>query len=138
MSDPRRWIYGGLDVVAALAYATAIVLVAPNRNASAAVHMWAFPLAATVCAIGSFAGGPLGRRVALIGGSVWLGLVFLLIVRICVSAAFLAGTYGAFGKAASSFALLMVAIVIEAVGLLPIVQVKYLMTRMGRRAHGLP
>lgn len=137
MRDPRRWIYGGLDVVAAVAYAVAIVVLAPNRHLSATLHMWAFPCVAAVAATGMFAGGPLGHRVALVGGSLWLLAAFLLIVRICVSAAFLAGTYGAFGKAASSFALLMVAIVVEAVGLLPIAQVKYLMTRSGRRAYGL-
>ena len=134
--DPRRWIYAGLDVLAALAYVAAIVLLVPNRHPSATVHMWLFPLAAASAAAGMFLGGPLGRRVALIAGGVWLGAVFLLIVRICVSAAFLAGTYGAFGKAASSFALLMVAIVIEAVGILPIVQVKYLMSRSERRCFG--
>ena len=45
----------------------------------------------------------------------------VLIVRVLVSAAFLAGVYGAFGKAAASFALIAVALVIEVVGLLPIV-----------------
>ena len=47
----------------------------------------------------------------------------------------LAGTYGAFGKAAASTALIGVAIVVEIVALLPVFQVKYLMTRAGRRAY---
>jgi hypothetical protein len=51
------------------------------------------------------------------------------------SAAFLAGVYGAFGKAAASGALIAVALVIEVVALLPIVQVKYLMSRAGRRVY---
>jgi hypothetical protein len=62
----------------------------------------------------------------------------VLLVRIAISAAFLAGVYGAFGQAAATFALVMVALVIELVALLPIVQVKYLMTRAGRRAFGVP
>ena len=59
----------------------------------------------------------------------------ILIVRVLVSAAFLAGVYGAFGKAAATFALVAVALVIELVALLPIVQIKYLMSRAGRRAY---
>ena len=77
-------------------------------------------------------------RIALIGGSAVLLSTIILILRLLVSAAFLAGVYGAFGKAAASFALVMVALVIELVALLPIVQVKYLMTRAGRRAYGMP
>jgi len=46
--------------------------------------------------------------------------------------------YGGFGKAAATFSLVMVALVIELVALLPIVQVKYLMTRAGRRVYGMP
>ena len=44
----------------------------------------------------------------------------------------------AFGKAAATFALVMIALVLETVALLPIVQVKYLMSRLGRRAMRLP
>jgi hypothetical protein len=138
MHDARRWIYGALDVVAAVSYALAIALVVPNRHPSAMIHLWSIPLVAAVAGTGMLAGGPRGWRVAVVGGSLWLASTFLLIVRICVSAAFLAGTYGAFGKATAMFALVMVALVIEAVGLLPLLQVKYLMTRAGRRAHGFP
>jgi hypothetical protein len=58
-------------------------------------------------------------------------------VRILISAAFLAGVYGAFGKAASTFAVVSVALIVEVVALLPIVQIKFLMTRAGRRAYGM-
>ncbi|MEO8552351.1 MAG: hypothetical protein ABI678_20380, partial [Kofleriaceae bacterium] len=78
---------------------------------------------------------PLGRKVALVGGSLILLSTFLIIVRLLASAAFLAGVYGAFGKAVASGALIAVALVIEVVALLPIVQVKYLMSRAGRRVY---
>ena len=76
-----------------------------------------------------------GWWAAVIAGSLQLLVTVLLIIRIVVSAAFLAGTYGAFGKAAASTALIGVAIVVEIVALLPVFQVKYLMTRAGRRAY---
>jgi hypothetical protein len=136
--DPRRVIYGVVDVVFAAAYAFAIWKVIPNRLPSAALHLWTFPIATLVIAAGMLLGGPRGWRIAVVGGSLVLVSVFLLIVRIVISAAFLAGVYGGFGKAASTFALVMIALVLELVALLPLVQVKYLMTRAGRRAMGVP
>jgi hypothetical protein len=136
--DLRRWIYGGLDGVFAAVYAIAIWQVIPNRLPSAAAHLWSLPLAMLVMAAGTLRGGSKGWWIAVIGGSALLLSAFLLIVRILISAAFLAGVYGAFGKAAATFSLVMVALVIELVALLPIVQVKYLMTRAGRRAYGMP
>lgn len=132
--DSRRWIYGGLDLAFAALYAIAIWKVIPNRLPSAAAHLWTFPLATVVMAAGTLVGGRRGWWVAVIGGSAVLLSTFVLIVRIAVSAAFLAGVYGAFGKAAATFAIVVVALVIELVALLPVVQVKYLMTRSGRRA----
>jgi hypothetical protein len=136
--DRRRWIYGGLDLVFAAIYAVAIWKVIPNRLPSASIHLWTFPLAALVMGAGTLLGTARGWWIAVIGGSAMLLSTFILIVRITISAAFLAGVYGAFGKAAATFALVMVALVIELVALLPIVQVKYLMTRAGRRAYGVP
>lgn len=135
--DIRRWIYGGLDVLFAAGYAYAIWKVIPNRLPSAAVHLWTFPVATAAMAAGTLLGGPKGWWIAVIGGSAVLLSTFALIIRILVSAAFLAGVYGAFGKAAATFGLVMIALVIELVALLPILQVKYLMTRAGRRAHGV-
>ncbi|HET9624141.1 MAG TPA: hypothetical protein VFP84_22365 [Kofleriaceae bacterium] len=135
--DARRWIYGGLDVVFAAVYAVVIWKVIPNRYPSASIHLWTFPIVTAVMAAGTLLGGPRGRRVAIVAGSVMLASVFVLIVRIAVSAAFLAGVYGAFGQAAATFALVMVALIVEIVALLPLVQVKYLRSPAGRRAYGV-
>ena len=134
--DVRRWIYAGLDLLFAAVYAFAIWKVIPNRLPSAAAHLWTFPAATLAMAVGMVLGGPPGWWTAVAAGSLALASLFVLIVRILISAAFLAGVYGAFGKAAATFALVMVALVVELVALLPIVQVKYLMTRSGRRAFG--
>jgi len=136
--DIRRWIYGGLDAVFAGGYAIAIWTVIPNRLPSAQLHLWTFPLATLVMAVGTLLGTPRGWRIAVVGGSLVVFSTVLLIVRIVISAAFLAGVYGAFGKAAATFALVMIALVIEVVAILPIVQIKYLLTRAGRRAYGVP
>jgi hypothetical protein len=135
--DARRWIYGALDVAFAALYAVAIWKVIPNRLPSGALHLWTFPVATAVMGAGTLLGGRRGWWIAVVGGSAVLASTVVLILRIVISAAFLAGVYGGFGKAAATFALVMVALVVELVALLPIVQVKYLMTRAGRRAYGV-
>lgn len=136
--DRRRWIYGGLDIAFGVMQAILIWKVVPNRLPSASVHLWTLPIATLVMGVGTLMGGYRGWKIALVGGSLALLSTILLIARIIVSAAFLSGVYGAFGKAAAMTALISVALLVELVALLPIVQVKYLMTRAGRRAFGVP
>lgn len=136
--EPRRAIYAGLDLLFGVVFAIAIVKVIPNRLPSATVHLWTFPVALLAMAGGTLLGDKRGWYLALIAGSLLLLSAFLIIVRILISAAFLAGVYGAFGKAAATFSLISIALIVEIVVLLPIVQVKFLMSRAGRRAYGAP
>lgn len=136
-SDPRRWIYAGLDVALALIQAILIWKVVPNRLPSASVHLWTLPICTFALGLGMIRGGKQGWWIGVVAGSVALLSTVLLIVRIVISAAFLSGVYGAFGKAAAMTAMISVALIVELVALLPIVQVKYLMTRAGRRAFGV-
>jgi hypothetical protein len=133
--DVRRWIYGGLDLLFAGAYALVIWKVIPNRLPSASFHLWTIPMFTLVMGLGTLAGGRIGWWAAIAGGSALLVSFIVLIMRILISAAFLAGVYGAFGKAASTFALVAIALIVELVALLPIVQIKFLMSRAGRRAY---
>jgi len=135
--DLRRKIYGALDILFAIAQAITIWKVIPNRLPSASFHLWTLPVFTFALGVGTLLGGPRGWWIALIGGSGALLSTVLLILRILVSAAFLSGVYGAFGKAAAMTAMIAVALLVEVVALLPIVQVKYLMTRDGRRAFGV-
>lgn len=131
--DPRPWIYGLLDLLFAVAQLILIIRVIPNRLPSATVHLMTLPAGMLVLGGAMLSRTPLGRKIALAAGSVVLFSAILLIVRVIVSAAFLAGTYGAFGKAAALTALTAIALLVELVALLPIVQVKYLMSRAGKR-----
>jgi hypothetical protein len=137
--DPRPVIYLALDQLCVIVYAYVIHSVIPNRLPSAMAQLWSIPICMQIMAIGCASvfvpqWKRIGRLVAIAGGSLLLLSTIVLIVRVLVSAAFLAGVYGAFGKAAATFALIAIALVIEAVALLPIVQIKYLMSRAGRRA----
>ncbi len=135
--DPRRMIYGVIALVFVVVYAVVMLSVIPNRLPSAMLHLATIPMFTLVMAIGTLLGGRFGWWLAVISGSVILLSTILLIARILVSAAFLAGVYGAFGKAASTFALVAVALIVEVVALLPICQVKFLMSRAGRRTYGV-
>jgi hypothetical protein len=134
--DPRRWIYGGLDLLFAVMQALLVWSVIPNRLPSAAVHLWTLPILMMVLGVGTLVGGKRGWWIAILAGSAVLLSTFLVIVRIVASAAFLSGVYGAFGKGAAMLSLVAIALVIELVALLPIVQIKFLMSRAGRRALG--
>ena len=136
--DLRRWIYISLDVLFGLLQAGLIMWVIPNRLPSAAVHLWTLPVGMIGMAVGMVLGERRGWWIALASGSLVLLSTILMIVRILISAAFLAGVYGAFGKAAAMTALIGVALIVELVALLPIVQIKYLMSRAGRRVYGMP
>jgi hypothetical protein len=135
--DPRRIIYGSLDALFALAYAIVLWKVIPNRLPLASVHLWLLPPGMAIGAAGMFFGGKRGWQLAIGGPSLVLLLTVLLIARMLISAAFLAGVYGAFGQGAASFTLIAIAIVVELVALLPLVQVKFAMSRAGRRAFGV-
>ncbi|MCX5745674.1 MAG: hypothetical protein NT062_24625 [Proteobacteria bacterium] len=131
--DLRRWIFAGIDVLLVVLYAGVIWKIIPNRMLSAQIHLWLLPVAMAMLAGGLIAGGKRGWWVGVAGGSLLLATSFLLIARILISAAFLAGVYGAFGRAASSFAVIAVLLVIELVVLFPLFQVRYLLSRAGRR-----
>lgn len=136
-ADKRRWIYGGLAAGFAVIYAFCMWKVIPNRLPSAMLHLATVPAFTLLMATGTLMGGRLGWWLAVVSGSIVLLSTIILIARILASAAFLAGVYGAFGKAASTFALVSVALLVEIVGLLPICQVKFLMSRPGRRTYGI-
>lgn len=143
--DLRPLIYFVLDEVFVAVYVYVLHAVIPNRLASAAIHLWALPVFLQLMSIGMALGAAKQERVRRIGwwlavgaGSALLLVTVLLIVRVLVSAAFLSGVYGAFGKAAALSALIGIALVVELVALIPLFQVKYLRTRAGRRAYAMP
>jgi hypothetical protein len=142
--DIRPVIYLVLDVLFSAVYCFVLDAVIPNRLASAAIHLYMLPVCMVGMAVGMALriafGDNLARRgwwIAVVSGSGMILATILLIIRVLVSAAFLAGVYGAFGKAAATSALIGVALVVEVVALVPLFQVKYLMTRAGRREFAM-
>lgn len=137
-------MYLGLNQLFVVGYFYVLIAIIPNRLMSAVVHLWSLPALMQIVAVGTatvFLSAREARRIGwwlAVGGCTLLVVVtLLLIIRVLVSAAFLAGVYGAFGKAAAMSALIGVALIVEIVALLPLFQIKYLRTRAGRRVYGL-
>ena len=136
-TDRRRWIYAALDVIFAVTYFVVITQLAVTRFPLDRAHLYTLPFFALVMGGGTLIAGRVGWWIAVAGCGALLFFAVLLIVRILVSITFLAGVYGSFGAAATGFAVLAAALIVEAVALLPLFQLKYLMTRAGRRALGV-
>jgi hypothetical protein len=136
--DIRPWIYAGFDLLFAVIYAVLLSTVASNRHWWAQLLLWSVTACVTVMGAAMFVRKRWAWLAAAISGATMLALTVVILILILVSAGFLAGVYGAFGKAASAFSMLGAALIVELFALLPLFQLKYLMTRAGRRAFDLP
>jgi len=136
--DPRRWIYIGFDLLFTIGYVWAFSDLLHNRFGWARSIFYLLPLCTTVMAIGVIAGRRWSWWITVVSAAVMLIWTVGFIILLLVTASYLAGVYGAFGKAASSGVMLSTAFVIQFVATLPALQLKWALTRGGRRAFGLP
>lgn len=135
--DPRPHIYAGVDALTAIIWAWLVATKMPNRHGWATLLLWgmiALPVvmgaAMLVRRRWSWRAGALACGVLLLS---WL----ILVVVLLMTAGFLAGVYGGFGEAAAMGSAVAALLSLEVVALLPALQLKYLMTRAGRRQFGL-
>lgn len=135
--DIRRYLYAGIDVVMAIVYVGILSAGLASQHASTQTMLWSLVGLVLVMGACMFVRNKWSWRVAVGACGAMLLLAVVLLVLILMSAAFLSGVYGAFGKAASTFALLAAALIVELIALLPAFQLKFLLTRAGRRSFGL-
>jgi hypothetical protein len=135
--DPRRFIYVAIDLALTAGYLALLLTTLRNRHGWAQAVLYVLPVGTTLMAIGTTFGRRWGWWLTLAGGTTLLLWTVGFIILLLSTAAYLSGVYGAFGKAASSGAVLAVAFVIQAVAFLPALQLKWALTRAGRRAFGL-
>lgn len=135
--DPRRWIYIVACLVFTVGYLWAYGELLHNRFGWARAVLYVLPVCSLGMAVGTFVGGRWGWLGVVVAGAAMLLWTVGIIIVLLVTASFLSGVYGAFGKAASSMALLTIAFVIQFAATLPALQLKWAMTRAGRRAFGL-
>ena len=137
MADPRPYVYGGLNLAFAALYAYVFLVLIPNRHGWAQLLLWSLPAVSVAMAAGMIARRWWGWLAGVIGAAALLLASFVLIGLLLASAAFLSGVYGAYGRGASAITLLSIAFVVQGVALVPALQLKFLLTRAGRRCFGL-
>ncbi len=136
--DPRRWIYVGADLVFTIGYLWAFSDLLNNRFGWARGILYILPICTLMMAIGTMVSRRLGWIAVVVGGTGMLLWTVAFIILLLVTASYLSGVYGAFGKAAASGVILSTAFVVQFAATLPALQLKWVMTRAGRRSFGLP
>jgi hypothetical protein len=134
--DIRPWLYAACDLFLAILYAYVLMVLIPSRHDWMRWFSWLIVLAPLVMAGSMLVRRPWAWWAAALSTGVLLVAALVLLTLILLSAAFLGGVYGSLGRAASTFALIGAALVVEFMGILPALQLKYLMTRAGRRCFG--
>lgn len=122
-STRARVFYGLLDLVSAAAVATMVrVLWSGSWFWPVAMSVWAGLLLAS--AVGLFSGSRAGRFAARLAAVYQLGFLGVLIAGLLSSAAYLWGLYGEVGIGIAVVLLMILALLIEVVGLLPIFKLR--------------
>jgi hypothetical protein len=135
--DPRKWIYSVADFVFTIGYLWAFSELLHNRFGWARSILYILPACTLLMGIGTLVSGKGGWIATVVGGVGMLLWTVAFIILLLVTASYLSGVYGAFGKAAASGAILSTAFVVQFGATLPALQLKWVMTRGGRRAFGL-
>ena len=134
--DLRPWIYGVLDLAFVSLYLLLAIVLVPARNTSGMVLQWLLVLTMAAACVGSFSRTRRGWQLALVGCASLLLAECVLLILLLMSASYLAGVYGSFGLGASALTLVIVVLSVQLVAFLPALQLKYLLSKGGRRAFG--
>jgi hypothetical protein len=130
----RPFIYAAFDLAMAVVYAL-LITQSPTRHAGHSLLLWSMVAAVLVAGAGMLWRSRWGWRAAVAGCVALLAVTVAILILILLSASFLAGVYGSMGRGAATVAILAGALAIEVCGLLPAFQLKFLLTRAGRRHY---
>ncbi|MCK5795545.1 MAG: hypothetical protein KAI47_00060 [Deltaproteobacteria bacterium] len=127
-----RYVYGFLDLFFASLYLFLFLKVVPSRSLPFSVMAVAVSLLLGAGGVGMFLWSPWGLRLARAAS--WLLLIVgaLLIAGLVTSAAYLHGIYDGVGQAGVAISLVVMALIVELVGILPILQILYLRREAAR------
>ena len=134
--DVRSYIYSGCDALLVVLWSVLLSTALANRHGWAAALLWSLVFFGVVMAAGMLVPNRWGWRAAAAGCVGLLVVWLVVVVTLILSAAYLAGVYGAFGRGAAMGTLAIGALSIQLIALVPALQLKYLLTRAGRRHFG--
>jgi hypothetical protein len=134
--DPRRIIYIGFNVAFTILYLIIFSTLLHNRFGWARAIFYMLPACTLLMGIGTLSAQRWGWFLMVAAASAMLLWTVGFIILLLRTAAFLAGVYGAFGQGAAMFVLLSIVFVIQLVGMVAGLQLKWGLTRAGRAAFG--
>jgi hypothetical protein len=133
LRDVRPWVYAGFDFLIAGVWAYLQVALMPNRHPWASAYMWSLAVLPAVLGAAMLVRNRWGWRIAAGAAALVLVLWIILLVLLLAAAAYLSGVYGSFGKAAAMGTLTIALISFNVIALVPALQLKFVLTRAGRR-----
>ena len=135
--DRRPIAFAATDLILAAVYAIVLLVVAPSRHVGGQLITAGLVAAPVAMAAGTLWRRPAGWRVAALACAALLALAAAVVVLLAISAGFLAGVYGDFGRGAAALSAVVMALVVELVGIVPALQLRYLLSSSGRRRFGV-
>jgi len=133
--EPDRGLitYGVLDIVFGWAYLYLGLSVAPSRSPMVQGLVWILFSVLVLSGVALILRRRWSGWVGLAGAGVVLGFTLFLISALALSAAYLRGVYGGFGKGAATICILAAFLAVEVFGLLPVFQIRFLLRPEVRR-----
>lgn len=135
--DLRPYIYAALCLALAIAYLILFRSTIPSKHGLTEAMAYSMIAVMVANAVALMVRHRWSWWVGVIGSGYMVVVCIILFFVLIHSAAFLSGVYGAFGKGAAGMLYLAAALIVEIIGLIPVLLMKYLMTRAGRRWFGL-
>lgn len=139
--EPDRGLitYGVLDIAFGIAYLYLGLEVAPSRSGSVKLLVWALFVGLVLSGAALIARRRWSGWVGLAVAGLLLTFTLFLISALALSASYLRGVYGGFGKGAATVCLLAAFLAVEVFGLLPVFQIRFLLRpEVRRRLRGGP
>lgn len=129
----RPYIYAAADVIGVCAWSYLLLFALPNRHGWAGAFLWTMVALGVVMGAAMFVRNRWGWRVGAAACGLLIAMWLTLVVILLMTAGFLAGVYGGFGQAAALGVIGIAFISLQLIALLPVFQLKFLLTRAGRR-----
>lgn len=121
-----RFVYGILDLLLAALYLFVFLRLVPSRSGGFTALAVLFSLVWGLGGVGMFVWGRWGRRAAVAAAVSMLVVCVLLLIGLAASAAYLHGIYDGIGQAGVVISAVVAALVVELVGILPVLQLAFL------------
>lgn len=136
VKNGKRFAFWGVNL-GLLAFYMALALWVPSRHVSGGVLLWSLVSFVALMLFGLTLGGPLGRRISMLGCVSMLFVEVVFVGLMISSSAFLYGVYGSYGRGASMLGIVIIVISVQFIAMVPAMQCAYLWSKRGSKDFGV-